>query len=948
MPAAPAYLAAAAAGDDSVTLQWEAPFDGGSEIFSYELEMDDGAGGDFALAHRALPGGPPRHTVVGLRSGATYRFRVRAESGVGKGGWSPVCAAATAATVPGPPSAPAKLGCTHTSIGVAWQEPDWDGGAPVAGYEVEYRPKCAGARRTLEDDWLTAYQGPSKTCTLGSLPSGCTFRVRVRAFNAAGAGEYCLPVDMATSPDVPGAPEPPAVTARHQAALALAWGPPEHDGGSVVAAYRLERRRLGRLEELGTGAGRGKGKVTVDPEFDAAYLGPERACEVRDLEPGTRYELRVSAINAQGASGWSPVATVDTRPGLPFTPEPPHLAAASSSGLQLCWAQPYGQGAPVNSYVLQACTLAELESAQAAAAAAAAATAVATELAAAAQGSGDPEMPLLEGMPPLEGLPLPFGTQPPPPPGAPPPLAAANGHTPPAVEQGGSAPSTSAGSDSGAAPAADAAADTAFRTCYHGPDACFAAKGLNPNCEYAFRLRACNTVGASAFSEVATFCTAPAPPAPPRAPALSEPPTASAVALAWQLPDQDHGAAVSGYQAEWAPVLRASRLVGPWRPAYAGQDTACRVEGLKPGRQVQLRVRASNACGWGAWTEPVIVTTAPDVPGAPEAPICSNRTASSVRLKWAPPAEDNGAAVTRYVVELGRGDAGSTAFEPALSSESTSCKLQHLAPGTTYACRVAAVNSEGQGPASAAVNFTTALAPPLPPGAVEAAVEQAPGGPASVTVSWEPAAEQRGRRAACIGYEVEAALRPGEAAGGGPPKPASKTCSAKVTQLSLGALPSGAWDVRVRGVGADGAGHGEWSSAAAVAVQQPAPPERPSEAAEEAAEAKPHRSRRAEQQLPAPVKSVRPPRKVWSRVLRHPAVLWLVTIMMSVWAIAVVLVALFWAFTYHTPYMLAFGIFGGIITAAWVYKWDPAAAERRRKKKEKQKGTSRRGNYSKR
>lgn len=33
-------------------MQWEAPFDGGSEISSYELEVDDGRGGEFRLAHR--------------------------------------------------------------------------------------------------------------------------------------------------------------------------------------------------------------------------------------------------------------------------------------------------------------------------------------------------------------------------------------------------------------------------------------------------------------------------------------------------------------------------------------------------------------------------------------------------------------------------------------------------------------------------------------------------------------------------------------------------------------------------------------------------------------------------------------------------------------------------------------------------------------------------------
>lgn len=157
VPSPPSYLALADASADSVTLQWDTPFDGGSEITSYELEMDDGRGGEFSLAHRAPPGST-RHTILHLRSGVAYRFRVRAESTMGKGTWSPTCAVHTAATSPDAPSTLAKLGCNRNSISIAWQEPEQDGGSPVQGYEVEMRPKCASAKCGMEDGWLTIYQ----------------------------------------------------------------------------------------------------------------------------------------------------------------------------------------------------------------------------------------------------------------------------------------------------------------------------------------------------------------------------------------------------------------------------------------------------------------------------------------------------------------------------------------------------------------------------------------------------------------------------------------------------------------------------------------------------------------------------------------------------------------------------------------------------------------------
>lgn len=79
------------------------------------------------------------------------------------------------------------------------------------------------------------------------------------------------------------------------------------------------------------------------------------------LEPGRRYAFRCSAINAQGSSGWGPVAQLDTQPGLPFPVDCLSLAAATSTSLRLQWSQPYGQGALVTGYVLEVADAAALE-----------------------------------------------------------------------------------------------------------------------------------------------------------------------------------------------------------------------------------------------------------------------------------------------------------------------------------------------------------------------------------------------------------------------------------------------------------------------------------------------------------------------------------------------------------------------------------------------------------
>ena len=73
--------------------------------------------------------------------------------------------------------------------------------------------------------------------------------------------------------------------------------------------------------------------------------------------------------------------------------------------------------------------------------------------------------------------------------------------------------------------------------------------------------------------------------------------------------------------------------------------------GLRSGRAYSFRVRASNERGHSDWSEAVPAATLPAAPAAPAMPTFAQRTASSVRVRWERPSEDNGAAVTafRYV-----------------------------------------------------------------------------------------------------------------------------------------------------------------------------------------------------------------------------------------------------------------------------------------------------------
>lgn len=110
--------------------------------------------------------------------------------------------------------------------------------------------------------WSFCVQGSSTACTIGGLRAGCTYRVRVRAHNAAGGSPASAASDVRTAADVPDAPAAPVATAAPSHALELAWDPPRHNGGCPVQAYRLE---------LSTGAGQ-RLYTLLSPDGHFQYL----------------------------------------------------------------------------------------------------------------------------------------------------------------------------------------------------------------------------------------------------------------------------------------------------------------------------------------------------------------------------------------------------------------------------------------------------------------------------------------------------------------------------------------------------------------------------------------------------------------------------------------------------------------------------------------------------
>ena len=191
-------------GKGSITVQWARPDDEGqSSLTGFNVQYGVGAApcsaGQIAWQDWTHSSIAAVATVTGLTNGLSYCFRVRAVNSQGAGAWSDDPSAAVMVVgTPGPPQSPT-LAAGDAQVTVTWQEPSDNGGLAIQAYNVQY-----------DEDPPGFYLGPASwnpnghsnhwifttTATIDEdeygdpLTNGTKYRVRVRAWNECGPGEW--------------------------------------------------------------------------------------------------------------------------------------------------------------------------------------------------------------------------------------------------------------------------------------------------------------------------------------------------------------------------------------------------------------------------------------------------------------------------------------------------------------------------------------------------------------------------------------------------------------------------------------------------------------------------------------------------------------------------------------------------------------------------------------
>lgn len=287
---------------------------------------------------------------------------------------------------------------------------------------------------------------------------------------------------------------------------------------------------------------------------------------------------------------------------------------------------------------------------------------------------------------------------------------------------------------------------------------------------------------------------------PPLAPTdLRVRPRNLALAASWQAPD-DSGSSITRYE-----VRYQASYDGIWRNSgYRGIATSTIVSGLENDVLYQVRVRAWNAHGRGAWSAPASTTPEVQPPDAPAAPtVLSGNT--RLTAFWNMPA-DNGSSIRGYDVQYQPGAAGSW-IDYQRSIPGTSTVIAGLTNGGAYAVRVRARNRIGDGAWSpaAALNVGAPRAPAAPVLAV---------GNRRIDLTWEA---PDAIAAAISRYEID--YRPDR------DDAAWRRLFGTQTQATIGKLDNGsAYAVRVRA--GNRFGNGLWSPVATATLPY-RPPDAP-------------------------------------------------------------------------------------------------------------------------
>ncbi len=302
-------------GNGQVTLSWSAPTNtGGTPITNYNVYI---SGINDPVAS---PSGTTQ-VVTGLTNGVQYTFSVAAVNGAGSSERSDPASATPSAGVTAP-GAPTGLQATsgNGQVTLSWTAPADNGGAGIDNYVVYFYP-----------NGTQAGQSSTTSLTITGLTNGVPYEFQVAAHNSAGMGEKSnrASATPVVQDQPPSAPRTLAASAS-SGSISLTWQVPSTQGSTPITGYNIYRS-----------------ETTTRPDTP---LASPAGLSYQDttIENGKRYYYWATALNSNGESVNSNRADAAF---VVLPSAPTNLVATGGSGsISLTWGAPASSGGGTLSY----------------------------------------------------------------------------------------------------------------------------------------------------------------------------------------------------------------------------------------------------------------------------------------------------------------------------------------------------------------------------------------------------------------------------------------------------------------------------------------------------------------------------------------------------------------------------------------------------------------------
>ncbi|KAJ8394377.1 hypothetical protein AAFF_G00045880 [Aldrovandia affinis] len=517
--------------------------------------------------------------------------------------------------------------------------------------------------------------------------------------------------------------------------------------------------------------------------FTPVYLGKDTSCTVQDLRPATDYHARVcvSCGSVQGSP--SEVTSFTTESAAPDAPAPPWLMQRTKNSLCLQWKAPSDNGSKIMGYLLEYdegkhSAFKEIYSGPAKQYKVLRLT-PSTKYAFRIAAKNTVGVSLFSECLTCSTA----GCAPAAP--APPRLAGA-GVSWLALEWSAPCGPTAELTYTYTLEMEEEGSGYGFKAKHNGDELSCTVKNLRRSASYRFRVLAANSEGRSQPSAAVEFSTCPDRPSPAGRPTVKGRVLPNSLHVAWDAPKDDGGSEIMQYVLEMCQSQSGSQ----WEAVYSGPLREHVCDRLDPGTWYSLRVYCQSVGGQSQLSDSLSAQTDPVPPGPCQGLRLAGRAKPrEIPLTWGPPAQDGGAPVSQYAVEMGQSAEGPRS--PLYQGTETDCTASDLLPGHSYCFWVKAANQAGWGTLSEVCEASTAPGPPEQCGPPELTVKTAN----SVLASWEAPA--------CNGAEVsEFRLEWGAAEG----SMALTYCGPSPSYEVRGLVPATAYYCRVKAVNVAGAG----------------------------------------------------------------------------------------------------------------------------------------------